>query len=612
MCGISGIISSDILEPSVATKNILDMNNLISHRGPDDSGLHIGKHFAFGHTRLSIIDTSNGGHQPMIYQSRYVITFNGEIYNYVELKKELESLGYKFNNSSDTEVILAGYSHWKEEVVHKLNGMFAFAIYDLITEECFMARDRSGVKPLYYYEKNNLIYFFSEPKQIVLSDIIKAVPNHNAINEYLAFQFTLDEKTFFSGINKLLPGHSLRYKDGALKIEQYWAIDGVKADKEISYSTAKENISKLIDDAVDIRLRADVEVGSYLSGGIDSSVIASIASKHKGRIRTYTFTSKDAPKYDESELARVTAERIGSEHNEIELNYKDILDVWRKSIYFMDEPEVGYSLIPQLEISKVVARDIKVILGGQGGDELFYGYGWHSQLFGGLFSTLSDVSFSHKLKVFFALAKSVSFKGKLKILVDTIKNICRTVEAQYFENWASHGAFELLIDKSIKSNFYKKLNFDGSLLSIKKFEYKYWLHALLHVEDRSSMSASLESRVPLLDYRIAEYVFQLPPEYMINGALNKKILIDSQNEHLDRKISQNTHKKGYASPIESWFQEESVKSYIGAVINNRSSFIYQFVKFKPLEQLTARQVWMLISVEIWHKTFITKELNVFQ
>jgi len=207
MCGISGVIYKNINQKDYKTE-IQDMNNFIKHRGPDDSGIYVEKNFVFGHTRLSIIDTSCAGHQPMLYENKYIITYNGEVYNYLEIKEELLELGYKFKSNSDTEVIIAGYMEWKDKVIDKLNGMFAFAIFDLERNKCFLSRDRTGVKPLYYYETDAEFYFFSEPKQIIMSNIIKAIPNENSIKEYLGFQFTLSDETFFRGIKKLLPAHN--------------------------------------------------------------------------------------------------------------------------------------------------------------------------------------------------------------------------------------------------------------------------------------------------------------------------------------------------------------------------------------------------------------------
>jgi asparagine synthase (glutamine-hydrolysing) len=606
MCGISGVIYKNKNKKDYKYE-IESMNALITHRGPDDNGIYMNDYFTFGHTRLSIIDISNAGHQPMKYLERYIITYNGEVYNYLEIKDELLNLGYTFKGHSDTEVILAGYAEWKEKIVDKLNGMFAFAIYDLETKQCFIARDRTGVKPLYYYETDNEFYFFSEPKQIIISNILKAKPNNNSIKEYLSFQFVLSDETFFQGVKKLLPGHFIKYQNRKKTINQYWSIDNIKINNDISYNDAKDEIKRLVEDAVKLRLRSDVSIGCYLSGGIDSSVVSSVASQNLKDLNTYTFTSKAFPKQDESELAKKSSNYINSNHHEIELKFNEILKLWKESVYYMDEPELGYSLIPQMEISKKVSENLKVVLGGQGGDELFYGYSWHTQIATSFIKNLKDFSFTNKLKTLKNILITQNIKTNIRFVINKICSA--NIDNEYFNFWKSNGVFDVLKDKGISNNFYKELNYDGSLLSIKKFEYKYWLTGLLHVEDRSSMYASLESRVPLLDYRIAEYVFTLPPSYMINGVLNKILFIDSFKDKILPEIYLNTQKKGYSSPINEWFKVPEVKKFIYDIINDRNSFIYNYIVFDKTRKFNCRELWMLISLEIWYKTFVLREFE---
>ena len=608
MCGISGVIYKNKNKKNYKSE-IESMNNLINHRGPDDNGIYINNNFSFGHTRLSIIDITSAGHQPMIYLDRYVITYNGEVYNYLEIQEELIALGYTFKSHSDTEVILAGYAEYKEKVVEKLNGMFAFAIYDLETKKCFIARDRTGVKPLYYYETDEEFYFFSEPKQIIISNILKATPNHNSIKEYLAFQFTLSDETFFTGIKKLLPGHYMLFdKNHNKSIFKYWSLDDIKINNSVTYDEAKMEVNKLVKDAVVLRLRSDVPIGCYLSGGIDSNVVSTVASKNLEHLNTYTFTSKAFPKQDESLLAKKSSVHIKSQHHEVELKFDKILDLWKKSVYYMDEPELGYSLIPQMEISKKVSQNLKVVLGGQGGDELFYGYGWHSQTATSLRNKIKDFDFKNKIKIVINILMNQNLKANIKFLINKISS-SSSIDKEYFNFWKSNGLYNSLKDRSVSNAFFKNLSYDGTLLSIKKFEYKYWLSGLLHVEDRSSMYASLESRVPLLDYKIAEYVFTLPPSFMINGILNKTIFIESFKDVLLPDIYLNAQKKGYTSPINEWFKVKEVKSFIDTIINNPNSFIYNYILYDKTKNFNPRELWMLISLEMWHKTFVLKEFE---
>lgn len=612
MCGISGFIAFQGCKIEKYIKDIEKMNSMIQHRGPDGEGVASADNFVFGHTRLAIIDTSVAGHQPMQYASRFTITYNGEVYNYLELREELIEVGYSFSTQTDTEVILAAYAAWGEGVTARLNGMFAFVIHDARDNSFFIARDRSGVKPLYYCKTDQGLYFFSEPKQVVLTNIFPGKPNLDVIEEYLSFQFSLSEKTFFDGINKLLPGHTIKIKDNKMEFSQYWSIDSIVEHPEITEEIASKQLKELVTDSVKMRLRADVPLGCYLSGGIDSSIVSAVASSFLDKINTYTFTSKNSPATDESDIAKKTSEAIGSNHHEIELDLSNVLTLWKQSVYFMDEPVVGYSLLPQMEISKAVGKDLKVVLGGQGGDELFYGYAWHTELFkliqhGKVKLILNSVINLFKLK-------QGGPRARFKKFIGSMKHILNPLDYYYFNLWVSNGVYSRLSSNSskvaLKSKFLQALKFNNDMLSIKKFEYKHWLPALLQVEDRSSMYASIESRVPLLDYRIAEYAFRLMPTRNIDGVLNKAVFIKSFNKELIDDVKYNKYKKGYASPINSWLKDIEVSSFTSKILNDSTSFIYQFVSFSQRKKFTTRQVWLLINVEIWFKVFVKRTIKI--
>lgn len=606
MCGIAGVIFKDNLKDYVDV--VTKMTSIIRHRGPDDNGVSAQRHCVLGHTRLSIIDTSAAGHQPMRYMDRYTITYNGEIYNYLELREELGKEGYVFSTHSDTEVILAAFDQWKEKCVDRFNGMFAFGIYDAVEDSLFLARDRAGVKPLYYYQNDNELYFCSEPKQLVFSNILAAKPNYGAISQYLAFQFSLGNSTFFESIYKLEPGSYATYKNNELKLAKYWDIDNIAANNNITEDDAKKKIRELLTDAVRLRLRSDVKVASYLSGGVDSSIISSVAAKLLTHIDTYTFTSKKHPRFDESVDAGLMANFIGSNHHEVELELSDILELWKKAVYHMDEPEVGYSLLPQMRISEEVAKDIKVILSGQGGDELFFGYGWYNQLIMDNFNDIKEISFTDKLKIVFSIATS----GNYRFLFNIFK-AKGTLANNYFRIWKDYGCYDLIDPDGLREELISKLGTSPSLINIKKMEYKYWLRGLLHVEDRSSMAYGLESRVPLMDYRLAEFVFSLPPAYMINGTINKKIFIDSFRGIIHDRIASKKEKQGYASPINNWLKEKKVRDFIDKILGDDKSFIYEFVLKKvAFGDLNPRQIWLLVSLELWHKIFIIREMQVYE
>ncbi len=604
MCGIAGIVHRR--QKHLYSKKIREMLSLIQHRGPDDCGIHEDDSFSFGHVRLSILDTTSAGHQPMLWGDKYVITYNGEIYNYLELRKELSNYGYSFDTQTDTEVILAAYDKWGEQCVYKFNGMFAFGIYDKTKDLLYLARDRIGVKPLYYSTQKDELYFFSEPKQIIISKIIDPKPNMASIREYLAFQFVLGNETFFVDINKLEPGSYAIYKNGNLNIVKYWDIDCIKVDCSLKYPEAVEKVKSLVEASVAYHLRSDVKVGSYLSGGIDSSVVSAIASKLLGTIDTYTFTSKRHPRIDESVDASDTSKFIFSRHHEVELLPEDVFQLWKEAIYFMDEPEVGYSLLSQLIISKEVSKDLKVVLGGQGGDELFFGYGWYNDIILNNFTKrISYINVIDKIRIIFNFIKNSSFK---KVFLHN--KIGAGIVMNYFNIWSQYGCFDLLKNnKNMTEKFCTKLGYDGSIDSIKKFEFKYWLRGLLHVEDRSSMAHSLESRTPLIDdHNLIEYVFSLPPSFMIDGSTNKKVFKDAFKHQLLPKIYRKKNKQGYPSPITEWLSQEKVMSYAKKTLLNKDSFVFNFINHNiQLETISCRQLWMLVSLELWHTIFILGE-----
>jgi asparagine synthase (glutamine-hydrolysing) len=609
MCGIAGVISKG------GSKNLRTeieaMLAKVQHRGPDGQGVFVTDTVALGHTRLAIIDLSDSGRQPMCYLDRYVITFNGEIYNYLELKNDLKARGYSFKSQSDTEVILAAYAEWGLECVSRLNGMFAFGIYDMLEHTLFLSRDRVGEKPLYYCNLEDSFYFFSEPKQVVLTKLVRTSPNHKAIREYLEYQFSLGNETFFNGIYKLMPGHSAVLSKEGLAVSQYWNIDEIEVNDSILFADANAEIRRLVSESVKMRLRSDVKVASYLSGGIDSTVIASLAAKEVSELPTFTFTSKQYPQFDESNEAKATASILKSNHNEIEMGSHDFLSLWKSSVYFMDEPEVGFSLLSQMVVSQKVANYTKVVLGGQGGDELFFGYGWYNSLIlKSLFRKIPDLKLYDKLKIIWNFLVSAPIFRIVNLLIDSTCSWQRTVAESYLSLWRSYGCFDLLTEPSedaVPSSF--PLCGDCSLSSLKKFEFKFWLQGLLHVEDRSSMATSLESRVPLLDHRLIEYVFSLPPVYMINGRLNKHIFVDAFRDLIPSHIADAKQKKGYVSPAHIWFSEPAVENFIYSVLHSKDSFIYNFVNFEKIgsQTLSARQIWALISLEMWYRIFFVDE-----
>jgi asparagine synthase (glutamine-hydrolysing) len=346
------------------------------HRGPDDEGFYLDGNIGLGHQRLSVIDLSPLGRQPMTNEDdRLWIVYNGEIYNYLELRQQLAGRGHHFRSHSDTEVILHLYEEEGPACVHRLNGMFAFAIWNRHERTLFAARDRFGIKPFYYSFLGDTFVFASEIKALFQIEAWRPELNPDGLADYLTFQFCLGDKTLFRNVHKLLPGHSLLLKpDGTLDVQKYWDLD-FTIDTDHTEEYFEHQLLRLLEDAVRIQLRADVPVGAHLSGGLDSSTVTCLASSLlDSSIHTFSGGFREAPEYDETPYARIVARQIGTQHHEVFPTADDFIEVMPQLIYHMDEPAAGPGLFPQFFVSELASRYVKVVLGGQGGDEIFGGY----------------------------------------------------------------------------------------------------------------------------------------------------------------------------------------------------------------------------------------------
>jgi asparagine synthase (glutamine-hydrolyzing) len=375
MCGICGIYNLD-RKHGVGEATLVHMADSIQHRGPDDRGYYIDDNLGISNLRLSIIDLSPAGHQPMSDESgRYWIVYNGEIYNYVELRQQLAGKGCQFFSNSDTEVILRLFMLEGPEAVKKLNGMFAFVIWDKKERKLFGARDRLGIKPFYYFKDQDQFVFGSEIKAIFASGQVGRAVDDEGMADYLTFQFCLNDKTLFRNIRKLEPGCWLELDaHGNLNIQKYWTLD-FQVDSDHTSEYFEYQLTRLLEDAVRIQLRADVPVGAHLSGGLDSSTVTCLAaSLLDNPIHTFSGGFKESPRYDETRFARMAAEQAGSIHHEIFPGEQDFVELMPKLIYAMDEPAAGPGIFPQLMVSQLAKQNVKVVLGGQGGDEVFGGY----------------------------------------------------------------------------------------------------------------------------------------------------------------------------------------------------------------------------------------------
>lgn len=607
------------------------MGDLLHHRGPDDEGFLLSENVGFVHKRLSIIDLLTG-HQPMSNRDGSLwIVYNGEIYNYIELRSGLLSRGYKFTTRSDTEVIIRLYEEYGEKMLPKLNGMFAFTIYDKKRNRVFAARDYFGIKPYYYVYSRDEFIFASEIKAILGIRPSCKKENPYAICEYINFQFCFGDKTFFKGIKKLLPGHYLVLdnisQSPRLSVYKYWDIDFDNIDYRHDEKYFKDKLSNLIQDSVRLQLRSDVPLGAHLSGGLDSSVVSSLAAGLSGkRIKTFTGAFNDGQEYDETSYAKKVSRFIKSQYFEIRPTVQNFKQSITRIIYMMDEPVAGPGVFPQYFVSELASRNVRVVLGGQGGDEIFGGYARYliAYLEQSLKRSIFQINEEGRdfismeamlpnlrvLKAYKPLMQSFMGNGLFGSmdrcyfdLINKAKDAGEVYSSDLLNKGKKHDIFgsyqELFNSPKTKSYMNKMIYFDIKTL----------LPALLHVEDRTSMSFSLESRVPLLDNRIAEFVSSMPVGIKFRNGLNKYIFRKAAEGIVPNEILLRKDKMGFPVPISEWFKKELNTFVRGVLLDSKAKKrgIYNNKGIEGLitkEKKFDRQVWGLLCLELWFKQFI--------
>jgi asparagine synthase (glutamine-hydrolysing) len=626
MCGIVGLINC-------GNEQVLRrMTGVISHRGPDDEGIVWFKenNSGLGHRRLSIIDLTPAGHQPMsILNEKSWITFNGEIYNYLEIKEELFSKGYSFKTLTDTEVILYAYKEWGIDCLQKFNGMFAFAIWDNEKKELFVARDRQGIKPFYYSIINKGLIFASEIKALLSSGLIEKQPDYNSIITPTRFQ--ISPFTGFKDIFKLPPAHYFFFKDGKISLQKYWGVEA--KEQNINSSSAIESMDYLLNEAVKLQMIADVPVGIFLSGGLDSSIIAALMRKNSNKdIHSFTikFSDKDQKfekMVDDSYYAKIVAEKFGFIHHEFEIDFK-IIDLLSKLVYHLDEPLTDPAAINTYIMSQT-ARDngIIVILNGMGGDEIFGGYRKYlACLFADAYQKCLP-KIARNILEDFMIQIPVSSSTQGYRLLRWIKRFLSFASLPQYERFLSSDlslskdAFEFIFGSKVKYNktyFYEnqKKYFTNSNLSYLTMmclnDTNVFLpeHNLTY-SDKASMAASIESRPPLTDHRIIEFMFSLPPSFRINKRQQKFLLKKVSEKYLPLKIIHRP-KAPFGSPLRSWIRgplKPMIDEYLSEYeIKKRNLWNYNYIKKliendrKGIED-NAFYIFQFLTLQIWFKTF---------
>lgn len=624
MCGIAGIFNFSNSNDNNLEKKLSLVNELIKHRGPDGSGTWISKNSGIGltHRRLAIIDLSENASQPMIDKNGNIIVFNGEIYNFKDLKEEL-SAEWEFNSQSDTEVILASYNKWGHECVNKLRGMFAFAILDEKKQSLFCVRDRFGIKPFYYVIKDGCFYFASEAKALI--PFIEKELDYDAFKEYLFFQFYLEGKTLFKDIKELLPGHFIILDKKEFKLKKYWEvyynIDFYHTEKYFI-----EELEKAFDESTKYHVISDVPIGAYVSGGVDSSLVALKASKFLN-YDFYVFHGKFSysNSYDESYYAKEVARKGNFKYYEVDINHNDFANSIRKVIYHLDFPVAGPGSFPQFMVSKLAAQHRKVVLGGQGGDEIFGGYTryliayFEQCIKAAIEGTLRNGNFVVTYESI--IPNLISLKNYKPLIQEFWKEgLFESMDRRYFRlinrapslkdeiNWELLGDYDPFIpfEKIFNgSNVGKEAYFD----KMTHFDFKTLLPALLQVEDRMSMAHGLESRVPILDHKIVELSAKIPADIKFKNGEMKRILLKTFSKDLPDAILSRKDKMGFPVPINEWFKNE-LSDFIKEVFldSPKRDIINKNVILKKIkdEPQFGRKIWGLLSLELWFQEFYDK------
>ncbi len=630
MCGIVGLINKN--KTDVDLPMLTDIASTLNHRGPDDEGSFIDNYVGLYHKRLSIIDLDSG-HQPML-SGPFTIVFNGEIYNYIELREELRSFGYKFRTKSDTEVILKLYEHYGPDCVKKLNGMFAFIIYDKKRKKIFAARDHFGIKPLYYYHDSRFWIFASEIKAILKHPHVKSEANNSALQEYLTFQFLLGDTTLFNNVYKVIPGNYILIDLNTMNFEtvKYWDPN-FNVDVYHTEEYFVSELRRLLEDAIKLQLRSDVPVGAYLSGGMDSSIVSILASQNSShKLNTFTGAFREGKEFDESNYAKLVSDYCGAESNIIYPSAEEFVNLMPKLIYHLDEPLAGPGLFPQYMVSKLASEKVKVVLGGQGGDEIYGGYtryliAYLEQALKGAICETNEEG-EHIVSLTSILPNLPFIQSYIPMLKEFWKqDVFESMDKRYYKLIDRNNGNDEYYSKEFKLNYnkdfiFKKFrdlfNHPDTLSYYNKmthFDMFGSMPALLQVEDRMSMAVSIESRVPLLDHRLVQLIAGMPPAMKFKGAEMKYILRRAVDDLLPPQISNRKDKMGFPVPLHMWAKNEARSFIMDTLLSSssRNRGIFDIDKIEKLilnERTFGRQLWGVLCLELWFNQFIdNSEIN---
>jgi asparagine synthase (glutamine-hydrolysing) len=623
MCGICGVF--DLRGAAVEPGLVHRMAAALSHRGPDGEGFHIDGPIGLGHRRLSIIDLA-GGAQPISNEDDAIqIVFNGEIYNFIELRKELEAAGHRFKTRSDTEVILHGYEQWGADCVSRFNGMFAFAIWDRNRQRLFVARDHLGIKPLYYTRIGDRLLFASEIKALLQDAQCPRAVNLSALGQLFTLRFVPSPNTLFEGIQKLPPGHWMLADASGLRVERYW--QSTPGD----FSTAPEGelierYRSLVEDAVRLQMRSDVPVGLFLSSGVDSAALLALMGQHAGApVRTFTIGFEDGEKSNETDDARALAKRFGADHDEMIVGASDYEKYFDRHLWDLEEPLGNETAAAFYFVSQIASRKVKVALAGQGADEPWAGYHRYigvklSQLYSRLPGFVTDgmirpiVESTSKNERLRRGVAALSEPDMLARMVKIYSFFSADMKSRLFQPWVKAA---ISVDGAEARQALSRLQ--GDVASLDPLTQMLYIDTranlpddLLMVGDKTAMANSLEARVPYLDYRIVEFIESLPPHLKLKGFQGKYLHKKALGKWVPEEVVYRK-KKGFDNPIDQWLRSR-MKFFAKECLLGERSAVGRYFDRAYIRELLAqhetgvrnhlRHIYLLISFELWHQRFI--------
>ena len=574
MCGIAGFLHFD-QNRSASNETIKKMTNTLIHRGPDGEGYYVKGNIALGHRRLSIIDLTTGDQPMESHNKKNVVVFNGEIYNYIELRSELESLGRKFHTKSDTEVIIQAFEQWGIDCQNKFNGMWAFALWDDHKQQLFVSRDRIGEKPIFYTVDDGTFIFGSEIKSLFAYGLPKNI-NAELLEVYLYLGYIPAPFTFYKGITKLQAGHYILVNDGNISTRKYWDLPEIDETNMLKdKADIYDNFNYLINDSVKIRMRSDVKFGAFLSGGLDSgSIVALMSTNSSIPVETFTI-GFDEKAFDERELARYVAEKFHTNHHEYMVKSNSFDESLEKICNSFDEPFGDPSAIPTGYVSKYASQNVKMVLTGDGGDEVLSGYtSYQREKFINYYNKLPSITrkLSHSIVSIFSRILS----GRTKQIAQRLERVLKSSDLSFYDRliymaawrdfevikWLLRGSDSHITIEDYLSDFFGKYSHDDNFYKNMYFNLKVSLPEDMLVKvDRMSMSNSLETRVPFLDFRLIEFLVSVHKNIKMEGLQRKSILRNTIGKQLPKALLR-APKKGFVVPLDHWFTQNMFKPRI--------------------------------------------------